>query len=206
MDLLLYDSLREFAKPYYSERNDLQDFAHVRRILHDARNLAVGKGADDDLLIFGAHLHDLIFNLEAEIRSFLFSQGLDRNRINEIMKVAWESGKEAEPESLEGACLHDAHMIEGGREYQTAKWLISGGVRMHSLLQVIDFLEDRLFGRYQCATEEAEKIRQDIESFQRQFVENIRRTLNAGAADEPTAYLPPDAETGGSSYPAREPE
>ena len=97
MESSVFDDLREFVKPYCADKGDLENLSLVQRLLSSARDLAEGEKANDDLLVFGAHLHDMIFHLEERIRDFLFYLGLDRTLVIEIMKVAWESGKEAKP-------------------------------------------------------------------------------------------------------------
>lgn len=190
MDSNLFDSLREFVKPYYAEKGELENLAHVQRMLASARELGEGENINDDLLVFGAYLHGVIFNAEEKIRNSLFSLGLERTQVIEIMRVAWESGKEASPETREGALLRDAHLIEGGREYQMAKWLTRGGEVGQSLPQSLDFLDSKMIGRYKCSTPKAQKIYEEIETYRRQFVDTVRKVLrseSAAAADNSVA-------------------
>jgi HD superfamily phosphodiesterase len=190
MESSVFDNLREFVKPYCADKGDLENLSHVQRLLSSARDLAEGEKANDDLLVFGAHLHDMIFHLEERIRDFLFSLGLDRTLVIEIMKVAWESGKEAKPETQEGNLLRDAHLIEGGKEYQMAKWLSSGAGAGQTLLQSLEFLEARVIGRYKCSVPKAQRIYEEIEAYRRQFVDVVRKALKSGspgAADSSVA-------------------
>lgn len=185
MDTVLFDSLREFVKPYYIDKGDLHNLEHVNRILALARYLARGENADDDLIVFGAYLHGLIFTDEAEIRNYLFSQELKRDRVIEVMKVAWEAGKEAAPETVEGACLHDAHLIEGGKEYQVAKWLISGAQQGQSLPQTLEYLETRVVGKYTVSTEKAQPIHKEVEKYRSHFIHSVHQALQGDVQNIP---------------------
>jgi uncharacterized protein len=180
----LFDSLREFAKPHYIDKDDLQNLDHVHRILTEARQLGQSDVIDDDLLVFGAYLHGLILTAEADVRTHLFSLGLDRDRVIQIMNVAWEAGEEAQPATREGSCLHDAHLIEGGPEYQIAKWLISGTLQGQHLPQLVESLEKRVIGRYQCTRPEAQERHAVIEEYRRRHVEVLKKILEKKPKDE----------------------
>jgi uncharacterized protein len=194
MDSVIFDGLREFVKPYYADKGELENLSHVQRMLASARELGQGESVSDDLLVFGAYLHGMIFNAEEQVRDFLFSLGMDRTQVIEVMKVAWEAGKEATPESREGALLRDAHLIEGGKEYQMAKWLVHGGEVGQSLSQSLDFLATRMIGKYKCSTPKAQKAYDEIETYRREFVEGVRKVLKPGKASPLGVPLPQKAE------------
>ncbi|MFP4381449.1 MAG: hypothetical protein ACLFUS_13185 [Candidatus Sumerlaeia bacterium] len=190
MDTLLFDSLREFVKPHYIDKDDLHNMDHVQRILAEARMLSEDLDLDDDLLVFGAYLHGLILNSEAEVRTFLFNLGLDRDRVIQVMNVSWEAGKEAQPETKEGACLHDAHLIECGKEYQTAKHFIAGALQGQHLPQILDFIETRVVGRYSCSLPAAQEKHKEIEEYRSNFVKEIREALTKRTKDEADTARP----------------
>lgn len=182
MNPLLFDNLRDFVKRYYADKDSLEDLDHVQRLLSEARALAADEPYDEDQLIFGAYFHGLIFTDEAEIRNFLFSLGLDRELVIRIMKVAWESGKDAVPETVEGALLHDAHLIEGGKEFQVAKWLMGAVSNGHTLPQIVAFLGDRLAGKYKCHTPPGRETHAEIEAYRQNFVRALKIALAGGNA------------------------
>ncbi|HBF34625.1 TPA: hypothetical protein DDW35_08670 [Candidatus Sumerlaeota bacterium] len=181
MDTQLFDSLREFVNPQYGDKDSLENLDHVKRIITQARSLAEAENLeiDDNIIVFGAYLHELIFINETEIRDFLFSIGLEREFVIKVMKTAWESGKEAKPETTEGALLHDAHLIEGGQEYQVAKWLVHGAAQGQSLNYILDLMEHRVIGKYTCTTEAAQKIYADIEKHRLHFVQAVRNVITS---------------------------
>jgi uncharacterized protein len=183
MDTLLFDRLREFVNPQYGDKDTLENLDHVKRIITQARTLAETENLefDDDILVFGAYLHELIFINETEIRDFLFSIGLEREFVIKVMKAAWESGKEAKPETTEGALLHDAHLVEGGQEYQVAKWLVSGAAQGQSLNYILDSMEHRVIGKYTCSTHAAQKIYGAIEDHRLHFVQAVRNVIKSSA-------------------------
>lgn len=49
--------------------------------------------------------------------NLLKTQNLPEEKINKIVKVAWEFQKDIKPETIEGKILHDAHLIEGGKTF-----------------------------------------------------------------------------------------
>lgn len=177
MDTVLFDNLREFVKPYYIDKDFVENLEHVKRLLNTARDISEGENVDDDLLVFGAYFQGLIFSEEEQIRNFLFSLGLDRDRVIQIMRVAWESGKDAQPESPEGACLHDANLIEGGKEYQLAKALVLEAAAGHPLPQIIAGFEKQLQNNYQCHTEKARRIYGEINAYCADFLQALRQVL-----------------------------
>lgn len=186
MDTLLFDRLREFVNPQYGDKDSLENLEHVKRVLNQARALGKAETEDfnDDILVFGAYLHELIFVNEAEIRNFLFQLGLDREFVIRVMKTAWESGKEAKPETLEGALLHDAHLIEGGPEYQVAKWLVSGSAQGQSLSYILDSMEHRVIGKYACTLDSAQRAYSGIEDYRKNFVTAVRNVVKPAVKKE----------------------
>ena len=177
MDKPTFEALREFAKPYYAQKDEMHGLRHVRRLLSRARELAEDDEVDDDLLVFGAYFHGFIYSDEPDIKKFLSSLGYDHEQINRIIKVAWESGKGSTPETREGAYLHDSHLIEGGKNFEVAKSLVTGSLRGQTLEQTLDFIESKLLGKFKCVTPKAQSIYAEKERFTREFVAELRKHL-----------------------------
>jgi uncharacterized protein len=177
MNTTLLSQLKDFANPYYQHKDEMHGLAHIERILSGARDLAEGNTTDDDLLVFGAYFHGLIGNDEAAIREFLPSLGLDDDRIALIVKIAWESGKSAQPETNEGALLHDAHLIEGGKYFHITKSLVTGTLRGQTLTETVDYVEENILGEFRCVTPKAQSTYIEIEKFARDFVTALRTSL-----------------------------
>ena len=87
-----------------------------------------------------------------------------------------ESGKESHPQTREGAYLHDAHLIEGGRTFGIAKCLVTGALRGQTLEETLDFIESNLLGRF---TQDKYEMIVDVEQeeFTREFVAELRQAL-----------------------------
>ena len=177
MDGSTLSRLKAFAQPYYESKDELHGPAHVERILSGARELAAADTVDDDLLIFGAHFHGFVYSDESGVRHFLSSLGTLNERIASIIKVAWESGKSAQPETMEGGYLHDAHLIEGGKCFHVARSLITGAVRGQTLVETMAFLEKRILGKFSCVTPRGQSIYGDIEQFTEDFVRELKNAL-----------------------------
>ena len=114
---------------------------------------------------------------ELAIRSFLASLSIDKHRVARIINVARESFKESRPEMPEGACLHDAHFIKGGTFFGVAKSLVTGAIRLQTLRQTLDFIENELFGRFKCVTDKAHVLYAEREPFTQEFVAELRRHM-----------------------------
>jgi len=123
------EELKKFVKPYYDAKDMMHDFSHILRILREAEKLAENYNVDKELLTYGAYLHGIVPKHEKAAKRFLKKQGLPEQRIKQIIQVALESHKEAEPKTIEGKILHDAHLIEGGKTFMIVKSLITGALR-----------------------------------------------------------------------------
>lgn len=134
----------------------MHDLTHLERI-----EVALEDLGKVEKLIFNPfitkaalYLHGIIYSHENDIKEFLESISLSPENIDWIIKVAWESQKEHKPESNEGLMLHDAHMLEGGKNFEIIKSLITGSVRGQSLEQTLVYIENNLLNKGQCYTEE----------------------------------------------------
>jgi len=117
------EKLKKFVKPYYETKDIMHNFSHVLRILQEAKKLCKNYDVDKELLTYGAYLHGLIPKHKETVKQFLRKEGLSKQRIKQIIQVAWESHKEAKPKTIEGKILHDAHLIEGGKTFMIVKSL-----------------------------------------------------------------------------------
>lgn len=173
--------LEEFVTPCYARKDELHGLGHVQRLLAGARKLSESDKVDDEVLVFGAHFHGLVGEHDSAIRSFLAALGLEADRIELIITVAWESGKASHPQTGEGAYLHDAHLIEGGKAFGVAKWLITEALRGQTLEETLDFIESNLLGEFTCVTPRARALYAEQEEFTREFVAELRQALGGRA-------------------------
>jgi len=182
------DALKAFVGPRYAARDAMHDYAHVVRVLEAARTLAGDDpNLDEDLLVFGAHLHGVVGRDEAAVRAFLAGLDVDGERIERILQVARESLEETEPVTPEGAVLHDAHLTEGGPAFSVIKALYTGRERGRTDLESAAFLRDHVLGRYRCVTPTGRQWYAENERYTRFFLNRLAPRL---AREEGQPALP----------------
>lgn len=118
--------LAESVKPLYQSQDPAHDWAHVQRVLANARLLQASEGGDLEILLAGALLHDIV-NLpknhpqrrEASAMSARAAREYLKNDFNseEIEKIctaivehSFSLGKS--PSTLEAALLQDADRLD----------------------------------------------------------------------------------------------
>jgi len=111
------------------------------------------------------------------VKQFLRKEGLSKQRIKQIIQVAWESHKEAKPKTIEGKILHDAHLIEGGKTFMIVKSLITGTLRGQNLQETIKYIEENLLGKFRCYLPESQKLYEEKENFTREFLKELKKHL-----------------------------
>jgi len=151
--------IRSFVEPFYNEKDIMHDISHIERIRFALNDLTIDVDLKFNRFITEAALyfHGIIYSHELEVHEFLKKIGVDENDIKKIAKVAWESQKEHRPTTNEGLILHDAHMLEGGRNFEIIKSLITGSVRGQSLEKTMIYIENNLLKKGQCYTHEGKK-------------------------------------------------
>jgi len=146
----------EFVKPFYRDKDIMHDFTHIERIQHALEKLKKTSelGFDGELAEAALYFHGIIYSHEAQINRFLVEINVPPEEIALMIKVAWESQKESKPSTNEGLLLHDAHMLEGGRNFEIIKSLITGSVRGQSLEETMHYIEENLLEKGRCYTRE----------------------------------------------------
>jgi len=172
---MIEEKLKEFVKPYYESKDVMHNLSHVLRILREAEKLAKNYDVNKELLKYGAYLHGIVPKHEKAVKQFLKKQGLSEQRIKQIIQVARESHKEAEPKTIEGRILHDAHLIEGGKTFMVVKSLITGALRGQTLQETIKYIENNLLGKFHCYLPEAKKLFKEKENFTREFLKELKK-------------------------------
>mgnify|MGYP000073558453 CR=1 FL=1 len=170
------EELKKFVEPFYETKDIMHNFSHIQRILQEAEKLAKNYDIDKELLTYGAYLHGIILRHE-EVKQFLRKRGLSEKRIKRIVQVARESHKEAEPKTIEGKILHDAHLIEGGKTFMIVKSLITGTLRGQNLQETIKYIEENLLGKFRCYLPESQKLYEEKENFTREFLKELKKHL-----------------------------
>ncbi|MBD3168181.1 MAG: hypothetical protein GF307_01775 [candidate division Zixibacteria bacterium] len=178
MNSTTLEKLVDFIRELHGHLDEMHGLEHKKRLLDDARHLGKGKAYDDDLLVFGAYLHGLKDDEKSKAVEFLQSFDFNQPVIDDIIKVALESEKDAEPETTEGALLHDAHLIEGGKYFGIAKSLVTGTLSGQTLLETLVYIENNHVGRFKCVFPEAQEIYTEKDKFTGEFVRHVKRVLN----------------------------
>lgn len=172
------EELIDFVTPYYIDKDIMHDLGHIRRVIRSAKKLMkYYPNADEELIILAAYFHGFIYKDEVAVRQFLVRHSISNQRINSICKVAWESQKDKEPQTLEGQLLHDAHLIEGGKTYIIVKCLVTGTARGQTLEETMDIIEHRILGRFKCYLSEAIEIYKEMHDFAEQFIKDLTAGL-----------------------------
>ena len=169
----------EFVEPFYRKKDIMHDLSHIKRVSYTLENLNIEfEGLFDyDILRLALYFHGFIYSYEDIIRNWLKDKGYDEKKIKYIIKVAWESQKETEPETLEGKLLHDAHMIEGGKTYLIVKSLITGSVRGQSLEKTIGYIEENVIGNGRCYLPNAQHIYDEQQKFASEFIKDLKEGI-----------------------------
>ncbi len=172
-------AIEGFVAPFYAAKDTMHGLAHIRRVLKKARYLARDDTDQFDTLAltYAAYLHALIDQEEPRIRRFLESQGLDAERVERIVRAAWESQKEERPQTPAGIILHDAHLLEGGRTFLVVKSLVTGTARGQSLEETLTYMEERVLGRFTCYLPEAQRLYAEKEAYARAFLDDLKAQL-----------------------------
>lgn len=149
------EDIIEFVKPFYESKDIMHDFTHIQRIKIALKNLATKSKIhfNHKLAETALYFHGIIYSHEQLINEYLVSKNLPKEEVELIMKIAWESQKENKPTTNEGLILHDAHMLEGGRNFEIIKSLITGSVRGQAFGETMIYIERNLLEKGNCYTE-----------------------------------------------------
>lgn len=172
------EQLIEFVTPYYIKKDIMHDLSHINRVIRSAKKLMKDyPTADEEVIKLAAHFHGFIYIDEMAIRQFLSDRNVEESLVDVICKVAWESQKEEEAQTLEGQILHDAHLIEGGKTYIIVKCLVTGTARGQTLEETMDVIEHRILGKFHCYLPEAKEIYKEMHDFAEQFIRDLKAGL-----------------------------
>ena len=169
----------EFIEPFYKNKDIMHDLSHIKRVNYTLEELIKDfEGLYDyDILKFALYFHGFIYSYEDIIRNWLKDKKYDEKKIEYIIKAAWESQKEKEPETLEGELVHDAHMIEGGKTYLIVKSLITGSIRGQDLEETIRYIEDNIIGKGRCYLSNAQQIYDEQQRFASEFIRDLKEGI-----------------------------
>lgn len=174
----LAESVQKFVAPIYADKDELHGMGHIRRLLASAQALAADAPVcDQTVLTLGAFLHGCDAAQEEDIRVQLISQGFAPGYVDRGLLAARDSRKENKPVTVEGAYLHDAHLLEGTDAFAVTKCLYTGALRGQSLEETLDIIESTLLGRFSCVLPQNQPIYAQRERFMSGFVQSVRASL-----------------------------
>jgi len=171
--------IKKFIPPFYKDKDIMHDLTHLERIKVALDDLVknIDLEFDKEIVEAALYFHGFIYSHEKEIISFLEKINIPKLKINLIVKVAWESQKENRPTTNEGLVLHDAHMLEGGKNFEIVKSLITGSVRGQSLEETMVYIENNLLSKGHCYTEEGKQRYLEMKATTVQLFEELNNGL-----------------------------
>jgi len=173
------DKIRMFVQPFYEKKDIMHDFTHIERIRYALIELAkkTELNFNKELAEIALYFHGIIYSHEQIIRDYLAEKNIPLQEIELIIKIAWESQKENKPLTNEGLMLHDAHMLEGGRNFEIIKSLITGSVRGQSLRETMNYIEENLLEKGQCYTKEGIKQYELMKKRTKEIYEELNKGI-----------------------------
>ena len=177
MNIVMVEEIEAFVHLDYASRDIMHNLAHIHRLRWLAKEIATSYEHDSDLLELSAYFHGIISFKEAEIRQFLKDKQLQQHEIDKVVQVAWESQKESHAATIEGKILHDAHLLEGGKTFMITKSLVTGTARRQSLEETLQYLEEKILGKFECYLPESQKLYAEKEEYTKLFLKDLRSNL-----------------------------
>ena len=171
--------LLEFVKPYYVNKDIMHNMWHMELVKKQLDKILSLCNYDINYndLIYAMYFHGFVYSDEDKIREFLNKQGLDKINIDRIIKISYESQRSEEPVTFEGKILHDAHVLEGGKNYLVVKTLITGSLRGQDLLETLQYMKENVLGKNKCYLKETiplcEEMNKYTEDFYNELVKDI---------------------------------
>jgi uncharacterized protein len=170
--------LLAFVRSFYAQKDIMHDLSHIERVLAAATMLARSVGLHDrEVVTSAAYFHGFIYTDEAPIRRWLRARRMPPDRIDAVVRVAWESQQSSSPTTIEGKLLHDAHMIEGGKTFLIVKPLITGSLRGQTLRQTVRYIEEHVLGGGKCYLPAARRIRREQRAYAKVFIRELQAGL-----------------------------
>jgi uncharacterized protein len=173
------EKLIDFVTPYYANKDIMHNMWHIELVLkYVDRILKICHyNVDYDSLLYAAYFHGFIYSNESEIIGWLRFQNIDENKIQFIITVANESQRPEIPQTLEGKILHDAHVLEGGKQYSVVKCLITGSARGQTLSQTIDYIEKFIIDNNKCYLPETIPLCEESNEYLRTFIQTLKEDI-----------------------------
>ena len=173
------EALTAFCAPYYADKDIMHNLWHIeltRRWIEKV--IALGNYSPDrEALEYALYFHGFIYSDEPAVRAWLAEQNIAPERIERIVKIAWESQRPEIPETLEGKILHDAHVLEGGKTYLVTKTLITGSVRGQNLKDTLEYLKAHVIDGNHCYLPETLPLLDEMNAFAKDFANLLEKGI-----------------------------
>jgi uncharacterized protein len=169
----------DFVSPFYANKDIMHDLSHIERIMTKLNELSneTEMQFNKELAEVALYFHGIIYSHEGVIKDYLSKIKFKAEEIDLIIKIAWESQKENKPTTNEGLMLHDAHMLEGGRNFEIIKSLITGSIRGQNLEQTMTYIELNLMHKGHCYTKEGIKKYEIMKNRTKEIFEELNFEL-----------------------------
>ena len=171
------DRLLEFVAPFYAKKDTMHDLTHIHRVQRKASELANGIDCNEQALGISVFLHGIINTYKEEIKLFLTNIGFERDEIEKLIIISQDSQKESSPESIEGKILHDAHLLEGDKNFIITKCLVTGSARGQSLTESIEYFQNKLLGQHRCIFPLNQMEYERREKIAQEYIEKLKSEL-----------------------------
>ncbi len=174
------EELIEFVKPYYEDKDIMHNMWHmelVKKAIDKILKIS-NYNVDYDSLITAMYFHGFIYSDEDKIREWLKKQNCEATKIEKIIEIAWESQRSEIPKTTEGKILHDAHVLEGGKNYLIVKTLITGSIRGQSLQKTLKYMKDNVLNKNKCYLPETIPLCNEMNKATNKFYDDLIEGIN----------------------------
>ncbi len=178
--MTLIEVLKRYAAPAYCGKDTMHDLSHIQRVLRAVAEISPHYHGrfDEEAVVCAAYLHGFIYRDEEGVAGWLHEQAVPPEKVRRIVQAAWESQKDADPQTLEGMILHDAHLVEGGRTFLVVKPMVTGSARGQSLAETVAYIETHVLGQGRCCLPEAQAIYDDMQAYAAEFMAELKHGLS----------------------------
>lgn len=177
-----FEKLIEFVEPYYRDKDIMHNMWHIKLVKKKIDEIIsiTDYEINYEVLILAMYFHGFIYSDEEKIKAWLKSNNYIQEEIDLIVKIAWESQRSKIPETIEGKILHDAHVLEGGRQYLVVKTLITGSVRGQTLQETLDYMKDNVLDKNKCYLPETIPLCREMNEYTDEFYKELTEEILKG--------------------------
>jgi len=171
---------RQFAQPYYADKDSAHNFSHIEKILNRLSTLSQGiaHSPRPDRLYFLACFHGLEKRLSTDhgfrkqVTSFLHGLAWTETEVEEIFLSL--SRHITDPKTVEEEIIHDANYIELLGAFGIAKAFTTGGARGQTIEQSAEIFEQQFLKRIKFRTPLGKRLAEGGRTYARRFLKRLR--------------------------------